>query len=162
MTTLELERFLPYRLNRAAAAVSEQLREVYGFKHDLTIPEWRVMATLAQYPGRTAHEIGRHAALHKVKVSRAVKALEARGWIGREPNAQDLREEFLRLTKAGLRGYAAIVPDMKAFEEHLMHAVGSENAPAVLAALGLLEKALGLSPPLPAATNRVQPASGRG
>jgi DNA-binding MarR family transcriptional regulator len=147
MTTLELERFLPYRLNRAAAAVSEQLREIYGLKHSLTIPEWRVLATLAQYPGRTADEVGRHAGLHKTKVSRAVHALYTREWIKREPDAEDLREEFLSLTAAGRRGYAAIVPDMQAFEERLLTAVGPPNSPAVLNALDMLEKALGLSTP---------------
>lgn len=30
MTILRLERFVPYRLNRAAAAVSEQLKSVSG------------------------------------------------------------------------------------------------------------------------------------
>src|SRR3712207_8846094 len=45
MAKLQLEHFLPYRLNRIAAAVSQDFRSVYGRHHDLTIPEWRLSAT---------------------------------------------------------------------------------------------------------------------
>ena len=49
MSKLALEHFLPYRLNRLSSAVSQQFRAVYGPHHDLTVPEWRVLATLAQF-----------------------------------------------------------------------------------------------------------------
>ena len=78
MADLALEAFLPYRLNRIAAAVSQDFRSVYGPHHDLTIPEWRVLATLGQSEKISAKEIGRHSSMHKTKVSRAVRALEER------------------------------------------------------------------------------------
>ncbi|WP_324617453.1 MarR family winged helix-turn-helix transcriptional regulator [Microvirga alba] len=76
MTKLELEKFLPYRLNRIASVVSRGFRAVYGRHHDLTIPEWRVLATLGQFEEMSAREIGLHSSMHKTKVSRAVRALE--------------------------------------------------------------------------------------
>ena len=78
MSKLALEHFLPYRLNRLSSAVSQQFRAVYGPHHDLTVPEWRVLATLAQFGTMTAKAIGRHSSMHKTKVSRAVRALEER------------------------------------------------------------------------------------
>lgn len=145
MTTLDLERFLPYRLNRVAAAVSEQLREVYGRKFGLTIPEWRVLATLAQSPRSTAREVGRHARLHKTKVSRAVQGLEERRWLSRAENPVDRREEFLSLTPLGVATYRAIVPDMSAFEDRLRAALGPDDTRAVGHALDRLEAVLGLA-----------------
>lgn len=144
MSILDLEDFLPYRLNRAAAAMSEQLREVYRRKFKLTIPEWRVLATLAQFPGATARAIGAHARLHKTKVSRAVRALEDRRWLARSPNDSDRREEFLRLTPAGAKAYAALVPEMRGYEERFRAALGAADARAVMRALARIEDALGL------------------
>jgi DNA-binding MarR family transcriptional regulator len=85
MAKLQLEAFLPYRLNRLAAAVSQEFRSVYGPHHDLTIPEWRVLATLGQFEAMSAKAIGRHSAMHKTKVSRAVRALEERRCSGAAP-----------------------------------------------------------------------------
>ncbi|QRG07007.1 winged helix-turn-helix transcriptional regulator [Xanthobacter dioxanivorans] len=144
MRTLDLEVFLPYRLNRVATAVSEQLREVYGRKFGLTIPEWRVLATLAQFPRSTAKAAGRHARLHKTKVSRAVQALEERRWLARSENPDDRREEFLALTATGLQAYGAIVPDMTAFEARLLASLGPDGTRAVLHALDRLEDVLEL------------------
>lgn len=151
MSILHLESFLPYRLNRAAAAVSEELRAVYRRKYGLTIPEWRVLATLAQFPRSTARAVGRHARLHKTKVSRAVQALEERRWVSRDENSEDRREEFLSLTSFGLHAYSSIVPDMAAYETRLLAALGMENTAAVLHAMDRLEEVLGLTgePPPP-------------
>jgi len=72
MQKLQLEKFLPYRLNRAAAAASTQLSSVYWRKYGLTVPEWRTLSTLAQFGELTAKQIGAHSSMHKTKVSRAV------------------------------------------------------------------------------------------
>jgi len=145
MSALDLESFLPYRLNRAAAAMSEQLREIYGRTYGLTIPEWRVLATLAQFPRSTARAVGRHARLHKTKVSRAVHGLEERRWLARSENPDDRREEFLMLTAFGFQAYAAMVPDMTAFEARVLAALGPHDTRAVLHALDRLEAVLGLA-----------------
>ncbi|MFG1466639.1 MarR family winged helix-turn-helix transcriptional regulator [Xanthobacter sp. DSM 24535] len=146
MTILDLERFIPYRLNRAAAAVSERLKEVYGRKHSLTIPEWRVLATVAQFPGVTAKTVGTHARLHKTKVSRAVDALQERRWLARTENPEDRREDFLSLTAQGWRSYRTLIPDMAAFESKLCVDLGPEGTQVLLDALDRLERALRLGP----------------
>lgn len=142
--TLALERFLPYRLNRAAAETSRQLSRLYRDAHGLTRPEWRVLATLGQYGRRTATEIARHSAMHKTKVSRAVFALEARRWLRREPDPADRRVEHLELTPAGRAAHAALVPLMLGFERDLLARLGTEDAAALARGLDALERALGL------------------
>lgn len=138
MANLQLETFLPYRLNRIAAAVSQEFRSVYGPHHDLTIPEWRVLATLGQSEQISAKEIGRHSSMHKTKVSRAVRALEERRWLTRRASAQDRREEILTLTTQGRKAYKAIVPKALAFEEHILNQLGPETE-GLLAALRRIE-----------------------
>ena len=138
MAKLQLEAFLPYRLNRIAAVVSQDFRSVYGRHHDLTIPEWRVLATLGQFEAMSAKAIGRHSAMHKTKVSRAVRALEERRWLRRRPSEEDRREEILTLTAQGASAYRQIVPKALAFERRLLDQLGPK-AELLLEVLGGLE-----------------------
>jgi DNA-binding MarR family transcriptional regulator len=142
MAKLELEQFLPYRLNRIAAAISQEFRSVYGPHHDLTIPEWRVLATLGQVEAMSAKAIGMHSAMHKTKVSRAVRALEERRWLRRRPSEEDRREEILTLTAQGESAYRQIVPKALAFEQRLLDRLGPE-AGLLLSALERLEEIAG-------------------
>src|SRR5215207_5694899 len=96
-----LERFLPYRLSVLASLTSQALAQIYAERFGLTIPGWRIVATLGQYGVRTARDIAAHAVMHKSRVSRAVSQLEARGLVARRPNRDDRREELLELTVSG-------------------------------------------------------------
>ena len=49
---LQLERFLPYRLSVLANTVSATIAGAYASQHDLSIPEWRVMAVLVAAAGQ--------------------------------------------------------------------------------------------------------------
>jgi DNA-binding MarR family transcriptional regulator len=138
MTKLALEEFLPYRLNRLSAAVSQAFRAVYGPHHDLTVPEWRVLATLGQFETMSAKEIGAHSAMHKTKVSRAVRALEERRWLARRESPDDRREEILRLTPLGRKTYGEIIPRALAFEARILETLGPD-ADRLLKALRHLE-----------------------
>ncbi|MCA3564135.1 MAG: MarR family transcriptional regulator [Methylocystis sp.] len=120
---LLLEDFLPYRLNVAAARVSEGLARVYSARFGLDIPGWRVIATLGQFGRATAKAIGEHSQMHKTKVSRALMQLQARGLVERSPNPQDKREAFIALTPAGIAVYGEIVPLALAYQTDLLAAL---------------------------------------
>ncbi|MFI0846097.1 MarR family winged helix-turn-helix transcriptional regulator [Mesorhizobium sp. IMUNJ 23232] len=139
---LDLENFLPYRLHRIAGTLSKQARDVYRRKHRLTVPEWRVLATIGQFGKITASGIGAHSDMHKTKVSRAVAALEERRWLVRETNEADRREEFLTLTRQGRRAYEEIVPDLTGFEDRLKKELGAAASGQLLSALARLEAVL--------------------
>lgn len=107
---LRLEGFLPYRLNVLAETVSLALSRLYADRHGISVPEWRIVATLGQYQRMTAAEIGRHSRMHKTKVSRAVATLEDKRLVARETNPADMREAFLELTVEGRALYDGLVP----------------------------------------------------
>ena len=73
-----LNAFLPFRLNRLAAEVSERLAGLYAERFGLDVPQWRVLATLAAGPC-TAQAVVASTRTHKSTISRAVQLLEARG-----------------------------------------------------------------------------------
>lgn len=143
MSHLTLEAFLPYRLNRLASAVSLDFRGVYGPHHDLSVPEWRVLATLGQCEEMHAKAIGRHSAMHKTKVSRAVRALEQRRWLKRRENAEDRREELLALTSEGRKAYGQIIPKALEFEAGILARLGPD-AQNFLNALQAMEAMYGM------------------
>jgi DNA-binding MarR family transcriptional regulator len=136
---LELERFLPYRLNVVAESVSRALSRLYAERFGIGVPEWRVIATLGEYEPMTAKQVGTHSRMHKTKVSRAVAALEGKRLIERQPNEDDMREAFLALTARGLRVYQDLAPRALAFERALNATLGNGERAQLDAILGRLE-----------------------
>ena len=122
-----LERFLPYRLNVLASLSSNALAQIYAERFGLSIPAWRVVATLGQYDVRTARDIAAHGVMHKSTISRAVSILEERGLVVRRANQQDRREELLALTPQGRAIYAALAPQALAFEQRLISVLSREE-----------------------------------
>lgn len=121
--------------------MSREFRSVYGAHHDLTVPEWRVLATLGEYEELGAKAIGAHSSMHKTKVSRAVKALEVRRWLIRREHPEDRREEILRLTQLGRTTYVEIVPKAILFEKTMIDSLGGDAA-LIMNAIERLERRL--------------------
>src|SRR5262245_28126633 len=117
---LDLDRFLPYRLDILAEAVSRALSKIYKDKYGLAVPEWRVLAHLGQYAPITAKAIAGHSRMHKTKVSRAVAELERLGFVRRTDSADDRREEPLSLTLKGKAAYDDLAPKAAEFARHLL------------------------------------------
>lgn len=132
-----LEQFLPYRLNVLASLTSNALAQIYADRFGLTIPAWRVVATLGQYDVRTARDIAAHGVMHKSTVSRAVSSLEERGLVVRRPNREDRREELLELTPQGRAIYEALAPEALAFEDRLVSVLTADEQKSLM---GLIEK----------------------
>ncbi len=124
---IELERFLPYRLNVAAETVSRALSRIYAERFGISVPEWRVVATLGQYETMTAKQIGAHSRMHKTKVSRAVASLIDNDLLLKQPNERDRRESLLRLSAGGKQVYRAIVPGALSLEDGLFEGISSHE-----------------------------------
>lgn len=135
---LQLEEFLPYRLNVVTQAVSQALARLYSEQFGLSVPEWRIMAALGEYtckngssaPGITARDIAKSSRMGKVMVSRAAVDLIDRKIVLRRANREDKREAFLRLSAKGLAMYADIVPKALAFQAKLEAGISDSDARA--------------------------------
>ena len=107
---LALDDFIPYRLSITSNLVSDTIARTYESLFGLTIPEWRLIAVIAETGGITQQAIGAKTLMDKVTVSRAAIALVDRGLLARQANPEDRRSHLLELTEAGHDLYAAVAP----------------------------------------------------
>lgn len=117
---LRLQDYLPYRLSVAANAVSQLIARAYEEKFALKVPEWRLLAVLADEGALTQQMLCGRTLMDKVTVMRAAQGLLGRGMIKRLPNDQDGRSHRLLLTKTGQQLYARIVPLALKYEAQLL------------------------------------------
>ncbi len=140
--SLELSKFLPFRLNRLAGEMSRRLSAIYGERFGIDVPQWRVLATLGRHEPVTAQAVVHSTRTHKSTISRAVTRLIEIGWVERVRSAEDGREHLLRFTSRGRRAYEEIVPLVLAVEREVLAELGIGGREAVEAALTRLEAAL--------------------
>ncbi|WP_051278056.1 MarR family winged helix-turn-helix transcriptional regulator [Solimonas flava] len=157
---LHLLRFLPFRLNRLAAEVSQNLAQIYRQRYGIDVPEWRILATLGAEGRCTAQAIAASTRMHKTRVSRAVAFLRESGHVRVAAGAADGRETQLQLTPRGRRLYETLVPLALARERELLAVLEPALAAAFLEALERLESALQL-PRAESAPPAGQPAGSR-
>ena len=117
---LRLNGFLPYVLANLAERVSAGLSHIYADEYQLTIPEWRVIANLAEHDTLNARQIVEFTTMEKSKVSRAVSNLSARGLVSQQRARGDSRAKDLALTSTGKVLYRSIVPRVLAWERELL------------------------------------------
>jgi DNA-binding MarR family transcriptional regulator len=136
--TLELDRFLPYRLSVLSNTVSTAIAGAYHQRFGLTIPEWRVMAVLANTPDLSAAEVAQRTAMDKVAVSRAVASLLKQKRIARQMARADRRRSLLQLSPAGKRVYAQVVPFALAYERALIAPLSAQERATIDRAIRIL------------------------
>jgi DNA-binding MarR family transcriptional regulator len=117
---LELERFMPYRLSVLSHRISQSLGREYQARFGLSIPEWRVMAVLGRSQPLSAGEVGGRTRMDKVKVSRAIAAMERKGLLHRTTEPRDQRMIRLALTGPGESMYQEVVALALGWEQSLL------------------------------------------
>jgi DNA-binding MarR family transcriptional regulator len=125
--TLDLERYIPFRLSVLANRVTRAVAKVYTRNFRLSAPEWRTMAVLGRYGAMTANNVVEQTAMDKVRVSRAVARLLASGRVTRRTDPDDRRRAILDLTPEGRAVYAKIVPMVLAVERELLGDLNNEE-----------------------------------
>ena len=136
---LRLEDYLPYRLSVAANEVSRLVARAYEDRFGLTIPQWRIVANLAEHGPSTPQKLGRLAAMDKVTVSRASQGLQERGLSRRLENGEDGRSHILVLTDEGVALYEAVAPLALEFERALIEDWSPEEIERLHAQLKTLQ-----------------------
>ncbi|MFM9827932.1 MAG: MarR family winged helix-turn-helix transcriptional regulator [Sphingomonas sp.] len=141
MTGLKLDKFLPYRLSIASNRVSGAVATAYQALFGLRIPEWRLIAIIAESDGMTQQALGRATEMDKVSVSRAAISLVERGLLVRRPNPEDQRSHLLSLTKSGALLYDSVAPKALELEARIFEGFSAEELEIFVAMLERVSKA---------------------
>ncbi|WP_326524389.1 MarR family winged helix-turn-helix transcriptional regulator [Sphingomonas sp.] len=139
---LKLDDFLPYRLSIASNRVSDAVAGSYRALFGLRIPEWRLVAVLAESEGMTQQALGRQTRMDKVTVSRAAIALADRGLVVRAPNPGDQRSHLLALSDAGRALYADVAPKALEMEARIFDQLDAGELAALRSMLARIEVAV--------------------
>ena len=142
---LDLFKFVPFRLNRLAAEVSNALSVEYQERYGLDIPEWRVLATLGfRNDACSAQYIAHCTRTHKSTISRAVTSLMQRKLVERVENADDRREFRLQMTAKGKALYEELIPQLLRREQEILSCLSAQERKDFAALLGKIEKSFDL------------------
>ncbi len=107
---LSLEEFLPYRLSVTTNLVSNLVAAAYRQLFNIDIPEWRLIAVLAERSELNQQSLGEATRMDKLTVSRAAARLAKRGLILRRTSEQDRRNQLLSLSDDGQALYDHVAP----------------------------------------------------
>ena len=126
-----LKNFLPYRLVAVADSIFRIFAENYEENFNLTMPEWRVLAVVAENGTMSPTEVGNLTAMDKVKVSRAAQGLTAKGMLRRSRDPHDGRGRLLRLTRKGSAIHGSVVPLATRLEAELFNDLSAAELSAL-------------------------------
>ncbi len=124
---LDLPVFFPYQVRAFYRAVSDAVAVAYSSKYGLTASEWRTMAILGPEKSLTAGEIVARSTMDKVNVSRAVKGLQAHGFLIRNIDDNDKRRSLLKLTENGATVFLELIPAVKLVEQDCLNGLNSNE-----------------------------------
>lgn len=137
---LRLDDFIPYRLSFTSNLVSDTIARTYEALFGLTIPQWRLIAVIAESDGVTQGEIGARTRMDKVTVSRAAIGLVERGLLERVANAQDRRSHLLVLSGEGRCLYAEVAPKALELEARIFARFSRDEIDRLVAMLRRIDR----------------------
>lgn len=140
--SLVLNQFIPYRVVSLGKQISDSLAKIYSEEFDLSVAEWRVLASLAELPAQTARDIGTLTSMDKVKMSRAVKLLDDKAYLLKKKNPNDNRASYLSLSAKGMRLYRDIAPRALAWEQELISVLQPAEHEVFMAVMDKLREQL--------------------
>lgn len=111
---LKLDRYWPYQITVLADRIARQTSTIVKREAGLNLSQWRVLAAIAEKPGRTAAEVVTMTPMDKGIVSRATKGLLTGGYLVRHASQADGRVSHLFLTEAGVALYTRLRPAVEA------------------------------------------------
>ena len=110
---------LMFRINRYFSVAGALATRLVETQFGLTRREWGVMASLADNEGLLSSELADVAKLDRVRTSRTLGFLEAKGLVSRTPRADDRRRIVVSLTEEGRALYQRLLPEMARFNMEL-------------------------------------------
>jgi DNA-binding MarR family transcriptional regulator len=112
--TLDLQTFLPYRMYRLAAQMSQSGHKLSDLLLQTGVPigerEWRVISVLGSYGGLTNSHVAEALRTDAATVTRGVKVLKELDFVATRNSKKDRRKVLIYLTQKGADFHDEITP----------------------------------------------------
>ena len=138
---LHLAGFWPYQVTVLADRIARRTSSIVK-EAGINLSQWRVMAAIAEVPGRTSAEVVAITPMDKGIVSRATRSLLEHGFVRREASQADGRLSHLYLTDHGTQVYEELMPQVEAVLRCADDALTPEQQLKLSADLGMLMSAI--------------------
>ena len=119
--------YLAALLAQASHLISSEFHEVVR-AHDLSVSEWRVLASLAGGKKISIGQLAQAAVLKQPTVTRLLDRMEARGQVERLGHDGDRRVTLVRITAAGSRTVAKLIALAREHEQRVLEPFGLTRA----------------------------------
>jgi DNA-binding MarR family transcriptional regulator len=136
---LEVEDFVSMRFANISALLHRNVTRKYLARHDIGLPEWRVLTMLVRYGSVTTRELRDASGMDKGQMSRALRELEIRQLLERDPDATHELRQVLRISSAGAALYRRIMPDARQSQFALLAQLTLQERKALDSALRKLK-----------------------
>ncbi|WP_298210830.1 MarR family transcriptional regulator [Acidovorax sp.] len=87
---------------------ARMVRAMTAVHPELTFNEMRALNFIGRHPGATQKELVHRSRADKAQVARMLGLLQDKGWLERQPNAEDKRSRCLTLSTEGAALYQAL------------------------------------------------------
>jgi DNA-binding MarR family transcriptional regulator len=112
-------------------------------RHDLSIPQFDILATLGFEQGITQQELAERLLVTKGNICGMIDRMEANGWVERRPDPLDRRANRLFLTRRGKTRLGRTTPDEQALVKEIMGALKPAELQTLYQLLDRLDEAAG-------------------
>ena len=111
---------LPYRLLLLARMIDRQASRKLQADFNISLAEWRVLAFIGVSGPSTAATIGTHGRIDRAEISRAVAALENKGFATREPHPTNRRKLIIKPTQRGEALFEEVRHERQSFFQSML------------------------------------------
>lgn len=109
-----------YRLRKLTDLINRPFFSSFAKHHDISINEWRILATLGWMGEAASHELCDTTGMHPMNVSRAVAQLRRRGHISERTDPANRRRKILAITPEGKVLFDKSLPGLRKVTDFLL------------------------------------------
>lgn len=149
--------YLLYLLAAASDAASGDFH-VRVRARGLRVPEYRVLACLADHDGQMVTQLAQLALMEQTRLSKIIDQMAEKGLVSRRDDRRDRRRVRVFLTNQGRRLAEELVDEAKAHERSIVERLAPGEAARLKESLKQVMALFGRLPPEPAAEEETETA----
>jgi DNA-binding MarR family transcriptional regulator len=150
-STLNVEDFLTFRVNRLSNALRTNLTKRYLEEFSLSLPEWRLLALIARFAPLRFSEVTSRSSMDKGQVSRTLRVMAKRGLtkmkVIRERGSRSTEAlaapVMVSITAKGRAQYRAVLPVARKRQAELLLTLSTADRLALYSILESLYASIG-------------------